>query len=101
MIEVRTTFIFDRWLDKLRDRRARVKIAAPTDRIRGGNFGDWKPISSGVCELRLTYGPGYRLYYVQPKAREVVMLCGGGKDTQSRDIVRAKKIAAHLDIYLE
>lgn len=96
MIEVRRVAEFDRWLARLRDGRARTKIEARLVRVRAGLVGDAKPVGSGVWELRVDVGPGYRLYYVRRGAALVVLLCGGDKGSQDRDILRAKAVARSL-----
>jgi putative addiction module killer protein len=77
---------FARWLDRLRDKQARVRILARIDRIQAGLRGDWRPVGSSVFELRIDYGPGYRVYCGQDGAALVLLLCGGDKRTQQRDI---------------
>jgi putative addiction module killer protein len=84
---------FDAWFSRLKDRQAMVRIAARIDRLAHGNAGDVKPVGSGVSELRIDYGPGYRVYFIQRGTMVVVILCGGDKRTQSADIKRAIKIA--------
>jgi putative addiction module killer protein len=83
---------FDRWLSGLKDVRARARIAIRLDRLALGNSGDSKPVGSGVCELRIDYGPGYRVYFSQ-RGSMIVLLCGGDKRTQATDIKRAVAIA--------
>lgn len=94
MIEVFTTDDFDRWLHKLKDRQGRLRILSRLDRLAHGNSGDAKPVGQGVFELRLTYGPGYRIYYTQRSNRVVLLLCGGDKSTQRSDISKAQQLAA-------
>ena len=94
MIELIKTDVFDRWLRDLRDTRARAKVAARIKRLSLGNPGDVKPIGEGVSEMRIPYGPGYRVYYITRGPIVVVLLCGGDKSTQSNDIEQAKAIAA-------
>lgn len=94
MVEVFTTEDFDRWLRKLKDRQGRLRILSRIDRLSHGNFGDVKSVGKGVSELRLTYGPGYRIYYARRGARIVLLLCGGDKWTQPGDIARAHQLAA-------
>src|SRR5580658_7514218 len=77
------------WLDQLRDARAATRIVMRIDRLADGNFGDCKPLRDGVCELRIDYGPGYRLYYAMIGRSCVLLLCGGDKRKQSSDISRA------------
>jgi len=84
---------FEKWLSGLRDMEAKQRIAARLRRVALGNFGDAKPVGSGVSELRIPYGPGYRVYLMQRGAEVVILLCGGDKTTQQRDIERAKEIA--------
>lgn len=97
MIEVRQTVVFRDWLAELRDREARVRIQYRIDRLSQGNLGDVKPVGGGVGELRITYGPGYRLYFVQRGPLLIVLLCGGDKSSQSRDIATARLVAQQLD----
>lgn len=94
MIELIKTDVFDRWLRRLRDTRARAKITARIRRLSLGNPGDVKPVGEGISELRIPYGPGYRVYYITRGPVIVVLLCGGDKATQARDIDQAKAIAA-------
>jgi putative addiction module killer protein len=93
MVEVLTTQVFDRWLRKLKDRRGRLRILERIDRLTHDNPGDVKPVGQGVSELRLTYGPGYRVYYLQDGDNLVLLLCGGDKSTQQADIARAQELA--------
>lgn len=94
MVDVFTTIDFDLWLRKLKDRQGRVRILARIDRLAHGNPGDAKSVGQGVVEMRLTYGPGYRVYYAQHGERVVLLLCGGDKSTQQHDIERAHRLAA-------
>src|SRR5437763_8051485 len=87
---------FDEWFSKLPDRQAKARIAARIDRLAVGNPGDVKPVGSGVSEMRIDYGPGYRVYFTQRGDIVVVLLCGGGKRTQDRDIARALALAREL-----
>ena len=96
MIEVRQTAVFTNWLEGLRDGVARVRIATRIRRMELGNFGDIKPVGEGVSELRITYGPGYRLYFVQQGREVVILLCGGDKSSQRRDIAAAKQMAKEV-----
>jgi putative addiction module killer protein len=97
MIEVRRTEEFSNWLSGLRDRMAKARIAKRIDRIAQGNLGDAKPVGNGVSELRFTFGPGYRVYYVERGNTVVILLCGGDKDSQERDIARAKEMAKEVE----
>jgi putative addiction module killer protein len=94
MIEILRSNIFDRWLSGLRDRRAVVRIAARLDRLAAGNPGDAQPVGDGISELRVNYGPGYRVYFIQKGRVLIVLLCGGDKSTQDRDIRQAKVLAS-------
>lgn len=96
MIEVRQTTVFTKWLESLRDRTARVRIAARIRRLEIGNPGDVKPVGEGISEMRITYGPGYRVYFVQQAQEVVILLCGGDKSSQRRDIAAAKQMAKEL-----
>jgi putative addiction module killer protein len=97
MIEVRKTEIFTKWFEGLKDRRAKARIQARIDRVKMGNFGDVAPVGESVSELRIFYGPGYRVYLVQRGTAVVIILSGGDKSTQASDIVRAKEIAKQLE----
>jgi putative addiction module killer protein len=96
VIEVRQTEEFARWLKSLRDPKAAARIAQRVVRVQSGLLGDVKPVGEGVSELRIDYGPGYRLYFVQRGRTLVILLCGGNKGTQARDIRRAKELSAGL-----
>lgn len=96
MIDVRQTDAFRNWLRKLRDDKAAARIIARMRRLEQGNPGDAKPIGGGVLEMRIDYGPGYRVYYARRGPIVVVLLCGGDKRTQARDIERAKALAGAL-----
>jgi putative addiction module killer protein len=93
VVELVASAEFEKWGSKLRDIEAKQRIAARLARVAAGNFGDAKPVGSGISELRIPYGPGYRLYLMQRGAEMVILLCGGDKTTQQRDIERAKEIA--------
>jgi putative addiction module killer protein len=93
MIEVRQTEVFTTWLFGLRDRQARARILARIRRLSAGNPGDVKPVGSGVSEMRIGHGPGYRLYFVGRGKTVVILLCGGDKRSQARDIARAIEMA--------
>jgi putative addiction module killer protein len=97
MIEVRQTACFEVWLDDLADGRAASRIAQRIIRLRNGLFGDVRPVGGGVSELRVDYGPGYRVYFVRRGAVLVILLCGGDKRSQPRDIAKAKLLAAGLE----
>lgn len=97
MIELRTTPEFVRWIDGLRDGRARARIQIRIQRLMDGNPGDVKPVGSGISELRVDYGPGYRVYYAQRRDVVILLLCGGDKRTQERDIQQALVMASELE----
>ena len=96
MIEIRQTEAFASWFAGLRDRKARARIAIRIRRLSLGNTGDVKPIGSGVSELRIDYGPGYRVYFLQRGPMLIILLGGGDKRTQDRDIKKARELAQAL-----
>jgi putative addiction module killer protein len=96
LIEIRQTDIFAVWFAGLRDHRERARITARIRRLSLGNPGDVKPVGSGVSEMRIDYGPGYRVYFTRRGDIVVVLLCGGHKRTQDRDIARALALAREL-----
>jgi putative addiction module killer protein len=93
MIELHRTATFDRWLKGLRDIRARARILTRIDRLALGNPGDVRSAGEGVSELRINYGPGYRVYFIQRHTELVILLCGGDKSTQAKDIRAAQAMA--------
>ncbi len=93
MIELKQTETFAKWESRLRDKRARTVIATRLARLAHGLPGDVEPVGEGVSELRIHYGPGYRVYFQQRGDILIVLLCGGDKKTQARDIATAKKLA--------
>jgi putative addiction module killer protein len=95
--EVRQTEIFARWLRGLADVRAKAKIAARIDRLAHGNPGDVAAVGEGVSELRIHFGPGYRVYFVARGQSVVILLCGGDKSSQATDIKTAKQLARNLE----
>jgi putative addiction module killer protein len=96
MLEIRQTERFQRWLMRLKDRTARNAIASRIDRLGAGHFGDVRSVGDAVKELRLHIGPGYRLYFVEQAGRVIILLCGGTKKEQQRDIESAKAMARKL-----
>lgn len=96
MIEIFQTDAYSRWFDGLRDRQARARINVRIRRLSLGNPGDAKPVGEGVSELRIDYGPGYRVYFVQRGAALIVLLAGGDKRTQDRDIQTALEMARNV-----
>jgi putative addiction module killer protein len=95
--DVRQTEIFSRWLGGLADSRARAKIAARIDRLAHGNPGDVESVGEGVSELRIHFGPGYRVYFASRGRTSVILLCGGDKSSQVSDIKAAKRLARNLE----
>lgn len=93
MIEVVESATFKRWVARLRDRRAVARINARLRNVSLGHFGDTKAVGDGISEMLIHYGPGYRLYFIRDGATIVVLLCGGDKGSQERDIDRAKRLA--------
>jgi putative addiction module killer protein len=91
--EVRQTEIFAAWFQRLRDKQAKARIQVRIDRLMLGNAGDVRPVGDGVSELRIDYGPGYRVYYVRRGNMLIVLLAGGDKRTQSGDIETAHQLA--------
>ncbi len=96
MSEIRKTEIFAKWLDGLEDIRARARVLARIERLAAGNPGDVAPVGEGVSELRISYGPGYRVYYKQFGEFLVFLLAGGDKHTQTKDIKTALRLARNL-----
>ncbi len=93
---IHTTEQFDVWFARLANRTGRARIQARIDRAEMGNFGDWEPVGEGVSEMRIHYGPGYRVYFVQRGMEVVILLAGGDKRSQARDIKTALKLAQKL-----
>jgi len=93
MLEILRTHEFAEWLRSLRDLTGRAKIQARIDRLGIGNPGDVAPVGEGVSELRIDYGPGYRVYYTLRERTVILLLCGGDKGSQARDIAKAKRLA--------
>ena len=98
MFTVRQTLEFQAWLDALKDMRAQVRIAARLRLAEAGNLGDWKPVGGEVSEMRVDVGPGYRLYFARRASVLIVMLAGGDKSSQTRDIKRAQRILRELEL---
>ena len=96
MIEIRQIETFAAWFRGLRDRQARARIQVRIDRLALGNPGDVRPVGGGVSELRIDYGPGYRVYFVQRGETLIVLLAGGDKRTQAADIAEAQLLAGRL-----
>jgi putative addiction module killer protein len=98
MLNIRTTEVFDEWYSTLKDRIAKRRIQVRIDRLAAGNPGDTNSAGSPVMELRIDHGPGYRVYYVQRGDVLVILLCGGDKSTQERDIKSAHAMLPHLNM---
>jgi putative addiction module killer protein len=95
MVEIVKTDVFDKWLTALRDRKARARILVRISRLALGNPGDVKPVGHGLSEMRIDEGPGYRVYFLQRGTTLIVLLAGGDKATQDRDIRQAIMLASH------
>jgi putative addiction module killer protein len=94
--QIRKTETFAQWLDGLRDVRARARVQVRIERLAAGNAGDVEPVGEGVSELRIDYGPGYRVYFKKHGREVVILLAGGDKRTQSADIKTALRLARNL-----
>ena len=97
MYEIRRSANFTKWLDRLRDAKARARVLARLTRVEGGNLGDTKPVGEGISELRIDYGPGFRVYFKQKGNTIIILLIGGDKSTQAQDIKQAIQLARELD----
>jgi len=97
VVDVRQTRVFAEWRAGLRDTVARKRIGARIDRLAFGNFGDAKAVGDKLFELRLDFGPGYRIYFVRDGDTVVILLCGGDKSSQQRDIDKARALAKELE----
>ncbi|WP_137134992.1 type II toxin-antitoxin system RelE/ParE family toxin [Rhizobium sp. FKY42] len=93
MIEIRETETYAEWFSRLKDERAKARINARIYRLSMGNPGDVKPVGEGISELRIDYGPGYRVYFMRQAKVVIILLCGGDKATQPADIATAKQMA--------
>jgi putative addiction module killer protein len=96
MIEIRKTELFARWIDDLRDVKGRARVLARIERLALGNPGDVKPVGEGVSELRVDSGPGYRVYFKKRGRKLIILLAGGDKSTQAKDIRAALRLARNL-----
>jgi putative addiction module killer protein len=97
MIEIRQTETYRKWFDSVRDRNAKVRIDLRIRRLSLGNTGDVKPVGGGISELRIDYGPGYRVYYIKRENQIIILLAGGDKSTQSKDIKKAQELSRKLE----
>lgn len=95
--QILRTETFSKWLKKLRDRKAKARIITRIDAVRLGNLGDWKSVGSGISEIRVHFGPGYRIYFTKRGEAILLLLCGGSKASQSRDIERARTLLRELE----
>jgi len=98
MKEIRETEVFKAWFSDLRDSHAQYRILTRIKRLSEGNPGDVKPVGEGISEMRIDYGPGYRVYYKDTGKEIIILLCGGDKRTQSRDIEQAKELLQNLEV---
>jgi len=92
MYEIKSTKFFSKWLPRLKDMRGRIAIARRVERMEHGNFGDVKSVGADISELRITTGPGYRVYFTKKEEKVIILLVGGDKSTQSKDIKKAKEL---------
>ncbi len=92
MYEIKSTIAFSKWLSKLKDMKARIAVARRIERMQHGNFGDVKSVGTSLSELRITTGPGYRIYFTKKEEQIIILLVGGDKSTQTKDIEKAKKL---------
>ena len=97
MYSLQITTEFESWLDGLKDKKSQLRIVARLRQAESGNLGDWKAVSGDVSEMRVHVGPGYRLYFTRKGSVLIIMLAGGSKSTQSRDIAKAQKILCDLE----
>ena len=98
MYQIRQTEAFSTWLAALSNKQAKARILARLDSVRLGNLGDTKSLGGGIHEFRVHVGPGYRVYFSQHRRVVLILLCGGDKSTQSRDIARAKRLLKELNV---
>lgn len=98
MYEIRQTEVYAKWEQTLQDSVARAAVAARVVRLSKGNFGDVKSVGDGVSEVRIHYGPGFRVYFKRQGSIIIILLCGGNKQSQARDIVRAKQLAVRSEL---
>lgn len=96
MIEIRKTELFAKWLDNLRDIKAKARVLVRIERLAMGNAGDVKPVGEGISEMRIDYGPGYRVYFMKRGSELIILLAGGDKSGQASDIKVAMRLARDL-----
>ncbi len=97
MYEIKSTKIFSQWIFKLKDMKGRIAVARRIERMEHGNFGDVKSVGTSISELRIQMGPGYRIYFTKREERIIILLVGGDKSTQQKDIEKAKKLLKEID----
>ena len=97
-VEIRKTKVFAKWLDNLKDPKAKARILIRLRRLGSGNAGDVKPVGEGLSEMRISYGPGYRVYFKGIGSKLVILLAGGKKGSQQRDIKRAISLSRELEV---
>ncbi len=96
MVEIRKTDLFAKWLDDLRDIQAKARVLVRIERLASGNAGDVKPVGEGISEMRIDYGPGYRVYFTKRGSELIILLAGGDKGSQAGDIKTALRLARNL-----
>jgi len=96
MVEIRKTELFAKWIDNLRDVQAKARVLVRIERLASGNAGDVKPVGEGISEMRIDYGPGYRVYFIKRGSELIILLAGGDKGSQARDIKTAVRLARNL-----
>ncbi|MEA3418956.1 MAG: type II toxin-antitoxin system RelE/ParE family toxin [Campylobacterota bacterium] len=97
MYEIKLTKIFSQWILKLKDMKGRIAVARRIERMEHGNFGDVKSVGTYISELRIQTGPGYRIYFTKREEQIIILLVGGDKSTQQKDIEKAKKLLKEID----
>lgn len=96
MVEIRKTDLFAKWIENLRDVQAKARVLVRIERLASGNAGDVKPIGEGISELRIDYGPGYRVYFIKRGNELIILLAGGDKSSQTADIKAAIRLASNI-----
>ena len=96
MVEIRKTDLFAKWLDDLRDIQAKARVLVRIERLASGNAGDVKPVGEGISEMRIDYGPGYRVYFTKRGSELIILLAGGDKGSQAGDVKTALRLARNL-----
>src|SRR5665647_317074 len=96
MVEIRKTDLFAKWIDNLRDVQAKARVLVRIERLASGNAGNVKPVGEGISEIRIDYGPGYRVYFIKRGSELIILLAGGDKSSQAADIKVAMRLAQNL-----